>query len=691
MVINHLTISKYPESILQARSVSQTSLHTQKLTTESSEPHGPRRDYRLVTVCACVASLASFFWFYFHRELLLYGDAVAHINIARRVFDSRTPGVDQLGSVWLPLPHLLSIPFLVNDWMWRSGVGGSVASMIAYVFAVIGVFRLVRGRASRLAAWLAAALLGLNPNLLYMQSTAMTESIFLAEVIWAVVYFDEFVRGLRAADSQDYPTLAQSRQRAEPRWGPRRWRTWGTQADAHAEKLPHPSKGSLSGAPSNFSFGITPSLPATKALERCGVVLAAAILTRYDGWVLAFVIGCVAVAIVLRASSGQFCGTSNPDLQEKCIGPHVVPPTAGGAPQGDTVDELPLVRTVLADQAGRASAGEAICGVRRALAAFLLLCALTPTLWLAHNYAINYKPLDWWNGPYSAQAIEQRTGHGFPYPGKHNPGVAAKQFLKAARLNFSSGFDEQRTPPSLAEMLSEWQTWMLGLAVLGTLIAVLSRARRAWAWLLLWFPLPFYAYSIAYGSVPVFLPVWWPFSYYNVRYGLELLPAFAVFAAIATAFMAERIPSGLGKRVAAGVLILLLAANYWKVAEATPICLREARTNSVGRMRLESQLAAALAALPSHSTLMMYTGEYVGALQSADVHLRRVVNETGKIAWDAGLSCPAEVAYYAVAVSGDPVAQAVAGNPRWLQKIAEFTTPGKPDVVIYRSTFLGRQ
>ena len=34
------------------------------------------------------------FLFYFRRgDILLYGDAVAHINIARRVFDSRTPGL----------------------------------------------------------------------------------------------------------------------------------------------------------------------------------------------------------------------------------------------------------------------------------------------------------------------------------------------------------------------------------------------------------------------------------------------------------------------------------------------------------------------------------------------------------------------------------------------------------------------
>jgi hypothetical protein len=596
----------------QARSVAQTSLNSEELTQQSSERHRLSRDYLLVTVCACVASLASFWWFFWHRELLLYGDAVAHINIARRVFDSRTPGVEQLGTVWLPLPHVLSIPFVVNDWMWRSGVGGSIPSMVAYVLAVVGIFRLVRGRAGRFAAYLAAALLGLNPNLLYMQSTAMTESIYLAAVIWAVVYFDEFVRDFRV--------------------------------DSRLSELPHSSKRSLSGSP---SVTIS-SLPASQSLERCGMVLAAAMLTRYDGWMLAFVIVCAAIAIIVHS---VFTGAT----------------AAAVGPPG---------------------AGESMASVRHSLAAFLLLCALTPTLWLAHNYAVNYKPLDWWNGPYSAQVIEARTGHGFPYPGKHNVGLAAKQFLKAARLNFAGGFAAQRTPPSLAEMLSEWQTWMLILAVLGTLIAML--ARRAWAWLLLWLPLPFYAYSIAYGSVPVFVPVWWPFSYYNVRYGLELLPAFAVFVAVAGGFIVERFSAGRVQRAAAGVLIVLLAANYWKLAQATPICVREARVNSVARVRLESQLAAALAGLPPYSTLLMYTGDYVGALQSAGVHLRRVVSESARMVWDAGLSCPAQAADYVIAVNGDPVAQAVAGNPRWLEKIAAFSTPGKPEVTVYRSRFPGR-
>ena len=55
--------------------------------------------------------------FYRYGHTLYYGDAVAHLNIARRIVDSRTPGLDQIGTVWLPLPHMLTLPFAGNDFL----------------------------------------------------------------------------------------------------------------------------------------------------------------------------------------------------------------------------------------------------------------------------------------------------------------------------------------------------------------------------------------------------------------------------------------------------------------------------------------------------------------------------------------------------------------------------------------------
>src|ERR1700689_4302676 len=99
-------------------------------------------EVRLLAWLATCVSVLAFLFYFQHGQVLLYGDAVAHMNIARRVFDSRTPGLLQLGTVWLPLPHLLMIPFLISHEMWQRGPGGSIPSMIAYVFGVVGIFRL---------------------------------------------------------------------------------------------------------------------------------------------------------------------------------------------------------------------------------------------------------------------------------------------------------------------------------------------------------------------------------------------------------------------------------------------------------------------------------------------------------------------------------------------------------------------
>ena len=135
----------------------------------SSSPPKAHSEIEIVRLVwlAIFISVFSFLFYYRHGDLLLYGDAVAHINIARRVFDSRTPGLLQLGTVWLPLPHLLILPFIVSKQMWQSGAGGSIPSMAAYVLAVLGIFRLARtalnGDAKtqedgspKIAAWAAA-------------------------------------------------------------------------------------------------------------------------------------------------------------------------------------------------------------------------------------------------------------------------------------------------------------------------------------------------------------------------------------------------------------------------------------------------------------------------------------------------------------------------------------------------------
>jgi 4-amino-4-deoxy-L-arabinose transferase-like glycosyltransferase len=141
-----------------------------------------------VLVALAGLSAAALRWFLERDYLLYYGDAQAHLNIARRLIDTRTPGYEQIGTAWLPLPHLLMAPFVQVDEWWRNGLAGGIPSAVCFVFAGTFFFLAARRIYDCGAAALAAtALLALNPNLLYLQSTPMTEPVFLAAL--AALYF----------------------------------------------------------------------------------------------------------------------------------------------------------------------------------------------------------------------------------------------------------------------------------------------------------------------------------------------------------------------------------------------------------------------------------------------------------------------------------------------------------------------
>ncbi len=127
-------------------------------------------------------------WCFDRGYTLYYGDAEAHLNIARRIVDSRTPGPEQIGTVWLPLPHVLLMPFTLHRNWWQSGFAGVLPSVICFVFA--GVFLYAAARrayGSAMAALAALLIFALNPNLLYLQATPMTEPVFLLAAIRAAL------------------------------------------------------------------------------------------------------------------------------------------------------------------------------------------------------------------------------------------------------------------------------------------------------------------------------------------------------------------------------------------------------------------------------------------------------------------------------------------------------------------------
>ena len=153
-------------------------------------PSSPLKD-RLAPLAIGLAAFllgAAGAWFYSAGDLAIsHFDARAHLVVARRILDSMTPGWQQIGAVWLPLPHVLNmLPVQVDAW-YRSGASAIAISVASTGVAAWALSRFILTSTGSVAGGAAgAALLLANANLLYIQSTPMTEPLLIATALLAL-------------------------------------------------------------------------------------------------------------------------------------------------------------------------------------------------------------------------------------------------------------------------------------------------------------------------------------------------------------------------------------------------------------------------------------------------------------------------------------------------------------------------
>ena len=520
--------------------------------------------------------------------VLLYGDAVAHLGIARRILDSRNPGLSQLGGVWLPLPHLLMLPFVQKMLWWQSGLAGAWPSLACYILGAAGFYRLARRMMLPRWAFVATAFYMLNPNLLYLATTAMTEPLFLALLVWMTLLTVEWVDAIQACDE----TVAKKKPTSQNR------------DVGHPDSRPH-------------AIG--------RKLIVIALVIFAAVFTRYDGWIAGAIVWCVLAWQVARRRG----------LFGKVAGPFVV---------------------------------------------FTVITVAGPVLWLWYNQHFMHDPLDFMRGPYSAAAIDRKTSPpgAKHYRGWHNPGWAVLFYTRTSQVDASA-----------------WETGFLLLAAaLAGLWLTLQKgfgsARRAA--ILLWMPVPFYVYSVAYGSVPIFIPQLYPHSFYNARYGMEMLPGLVLFAFLAIAALELRlaVTRPLLMKLLPRIGLAVAALNAMAMMYSVPLVLKEGMVNAVTRQALETSIARQLESFPVGVPILMHHSDHIGALQQAGIPLKQTLSEDDYDSWKAALDAPAKMADYVVAIAGDPVDAAVKEHPENLTELTVLCTTGQPCARIYKSDVWGR-
>lgn len=130
-------------------------------------------------------------------SLLYYWDSVSHLVAARKLVDwSENPGLGQIGTVWMPLPHFLLLPLTLSDALFATGLAGTALSLPCLALTSVFLYKIVKALKVKsgiaipaYAIFVGAMLYATNPNILYLGITSMTEAPFMLFFVASAYYF----------------------------------------------------------------------------------------------------------------------------------------------------------------------------------------------------------------------------------------------------------------------------------------------------------------------------------------------------------------------------------------------------------------------------------------------------------------------------------------------------------------------
>src|SRR4030095_1255480 len=147
--------------------------------------NSPKSHLLTALLIASIAGLISQFLSYHFDYNFAYRDSIFRMEAARRFFDSNTPGIiNQLGTVWLPIPNLVLMPLDYRDFLWETGLAASIVNLPLFVISAVAIFLCIRKLTKNIiAGWFGFLVFTFNYNILYFQTTAMTEQFYLTFII----------------------------------------------------------------------------------------------------------------------------------------------------------------------------------------------------------------------------------------------------------------------------------------------------------------------------------------------------------------------------------------------------------------------------------------------------------------------------------------------------------------------------
>jgi len=161
----------------------------------------------LFLVIMTIGLIVAFFLYFVldKYSLLYYWDSVSHLVASRKLVDwNENPGVNQIGTVWMPLPHFLLLPFSLIDGLFTTGFAGTALSLPCLGISSVFLYKIIKrnnalyipqvARAASYAAVVGALIYATNPNILYLGITSMTEAPFMAFFIVSAFFFQKWLQ-----------------------------------------------------------------------------------------------------------------------------------------------------------------------------------------------------------------------------------------------------------------------------------------------------------------------------------------------------------------------------------------------------------------------------------------------------------------------------------------------------------------
>ena len=163
----------------------------------------------VVAFVAVIVGLAASAYVTRSGSNMFYSDAQSHLAIARRIFDTKSPGLAQLGTVWLPMPHLLLVPFVQSLWLWRTGLAGCIVGTACLAASCAALWRIAaRIGLNRIGKLVVVAMFLANPTVLYSFTTALTEPVLIAAMLGCVAGLARWATSLRRLSGGELAVFA---------------------------------------------------------------------------------------------------------------------------------------------------------------------------------------------------------------------------------------------------------------------------------------------------------------------------------------------------------------------------------------------------------------------------------------------------------------------------------------------------